>query len=163
MQTHLYLSLHTDPIHLRGLATGVAAELIPAIFQHPADFALGPHRKSAGISSGNHTTNIHPRRRSHHTVGADHRKQSDHAVFCQLLALLQHPGINNAVAGSIQQFDAGLDGVAFTDRIGSEFHHITVVDDEHVVAWYPHRLGGFAVGHEHAVLAMHGHKILGLG
>ncbi len=163
MQTHLHLSLHTHPIHLRGLATGVAAELIPTIFQHPADFALSPHRKPAGISSGDHSPDVGPGWSRHHTICADHRKEGDHAVFRQLLALLEHPGIDDAIAGGIEQFNACLHRITGADGVGAEFDHVAVVDDQDVVGRNAHRLSSFAVGNEHAVLTMHRHKIFGLG
>ena len=163
LQTHLHLALHAHPIHIRNLATGVAAELVPAVFQHPANFPLGPERQLAGIGGGHHTAQIHPRRSGHHPIGADHSQQGDHPIFRQLLALLEHPGIDDAVAGGIQQLNAGLHGIALADRIGGELHHIPVVDDQDVVGRHPQRLGRFAVGHQHPVLAVHRHEVLGLG
>ena len=99
-QTHFHFTLHTHPIHFRSIAAGVARELFPAIFEHPLDLALCPERHLAGISGGDHTSKIHPGRRHHGTVGADGRQDRDHAIFGQLLTLFEHPGIDDAIAGT---------------------------------------------------------------
>ena len=80
-----------------------------------------------------------------------------------MLALLEHPGIHDAVAGGIQQFDSGFNRIALADRLGLEFHHIAVFDDQAVLGGDAHGLGRFGVGHQHAVFAMHGNKELGPG
>ena len=163
LQTQLDLALDAHPVHVRGVAAAVARELLPAVLQHPGDLTLGPEAELAGIGGRDDAAQVHPRRSGHHPVGADHRQHRDHAVFRQLLALLEHPGIDDAVAGRIEQLDAGLHRLALTDRIGGEFHHITVVDDQGVLHGDAHGVTRFGVGHEHAVLAVHGHEVLGLG
>ena len=72
LQPHFHLALHAHPIDFGGLASAGAAELIPAIFEHPADFALSPEGELAGIGAGDHTAQIRPWRRRHHPIGADH-------------------------------------------------------------------------------------------
>ena len=96
-------------------------------------------------------------------IGADHGQQGDHPILSQLLALLQHPHINDAIARGIEQLNAGLHGFTATDRVWSELNHITIVNDEDVVGGHTHRLRRFAVADEHAVLAMHRHEKLGSG
>ena len=162
-ESDLHLALHTHPVHLRGLATGVAGELLPAVLKHPLDLTLGPERHLAGIGSGDHPAQVHPWRRHHRSIRADGGQDRDNPVFRQLLALLEHAGIDDAVAGLIEQLDPGLDRVTLTDRISGELHHITVVDDQGVVFRHTHRVAGPGVLHQHAVLAVHGHEELGLG
>ena len=163
LQTHLDFPLHAHPVDLRGLATGVAGELLPAVLEHPGDFPFGPEAELAGISRGDHTTQVDPRRSRHHTVGADHGEHRDHTVIGELLTLFEHAGIDDAVAGRIQEFDARLHGFALLDRVGRQLDDITVVDDQHVVGRNAHGLGGLAVADEHAVLAVHRHEELGTG
>ena len=163
LQAHLHLALHAHPIDIRGLAAGVAAELAPAVLEHPTDFPLRPHRQLAGIGGGDHPPDVDPGRGRHHPVGADHRQQGDHPILGELLALLEHAGIDDAVAGGIEQFNAGLHRISGADGVGAELDHIAVVDDQDVVGRHAHRLGRFAVGNEHAVLTVHWHEIFGLG
>ena len=162
-KTDLHLTLHTHPIDLRSLSTGVTAQLLPTVLQDPADLSLRPHRHLARIGSGHHSAKIDPRRSHHLTVRADRRQDRDNAILGKLLTLFQHTGINNAVAGLIQQFNACLHRIAFADRICSEFNNITVVDDQRVVLWHTHRMTGLGVLHQHAVLTVNGDEELGLG
>ena len=114
-EANLNLPLHPHPVDIRGLATGVARELLPAILKHPLDFAFRPQRHLAGIGSGDDTAKIHARWSHHGAVGADRSKDRDNAIFCELLTFLQHAGINNSVARLIEQLDTSLHWIRLGD------------------------------------------------
>ena len=137
--------------------------MLPAVLEHPGDFPLGPEAELAGIRGGDHAPQVDPRRRRHHTVGADHGEHRDDAVVGELLTLFENTGVDDAIAGGVEQFDARLDGLALLDRIGRQLNNVSVVDDQHVVGRNAHGLGGLAVADEHAVLAVHRHEELGTG
>ena len=53
-QADFHLTLHTHPVDFRCIATRIAGELFPPVFEDPLDLTLCPERHLAGVGGGHH-------------------------------------------------------------------------------------------------------------